>query len=121
MVFQWLDSRLIIQRSSNTNSLHAHILLRRAFDKGPSEHLSVELLIAAKGQAEGDHLFGVNRAAFNFIISCTAALILCDPPQTCFHTVYTLIHHTDAFTDRTTVLPLYMFSSWSYQGLLMPF
>lgn len=69
MVFQWLDSPLIIQHSSNTNPLHAH-----TFDKGPSENVSVELLIAAKGQAERDHLFGVvDRAAFNFIISCTAA------------------------------------------------
>lgn len=79
MVFQWRDSPLIIQHSSNTNSPHAH-----TFDKGPSENVSVELLIAAKGQAERDHLFGVvDRAAFNFIISCTAANAL---PTLCTRT-----------------------------------
>lgn len=110
MVFQWLDSRLIIQRSSNTNSLHAHILLRRAFDKGPSEHLSVELLIAAKGQAEGDHLFGVNRAAFNFIISCTAALILCDPPppNVLAHCIHTYSPHRCIHRQNHSPSPLYV-------------
>lgn len=93
MVFQWLDSQLIIQHSSNTNSLHAH-----TFDKGPSENVSVELLIAAKGQAERDHLFGVvDHAAFNSIISCTTA----DTP-----TLYTL--HRCIQRQNYSPSPLYV-------------
>lgn len=41
-----------------------------------ADQLPVELLMAATGQAVEDHLFGVDRAAFNFIVSYIAELIL---------------------------------------------
>lgn len=44
---------------------------------------------------------------------------LCRPSSffPCIHTH----QHTDAYRHRSTVPPLYMFSSWPYQGLLLPF
>lgn len=37
--------------------------------RNQADQLSVELLIAATGQAEEDHLFRVDRTVFNFIVT----------------------------------------------------
>lgn len=68
--------------------------------RNQAHQLSVELLIAATGQAEEDHLFRVDRTVFNFIVSSIAELILHELYP--FHpapTLYTHTHPSDAYRD----------------------
>lgn len=90
---------LIKPRFSACLSTYTHgsrvLLIRNQADQ-----LSVELLIAANGQAQEDHLFSVDHAVFNFIVSCIAELIFRELYP--FHpapTLYTHTHPSDAYRD----------------------
>lgn len=87
--------------------------------------MSVEQLIAAKGQAEEDHLFRVNHAAFNFIVSRIAELILCDlyspyPAPTLYtHTHTTQMHTETDFYSPSTLYVQFMVLSRSAYAILV--
>lgn len=86
-----------------------------------ADQLSVELLIAAKGKAEEDHLFCVDRAAVNFIVSCIAELILRKLYP--FHpapNLYTRtpVMHTEIYSPSTLYVQIMVLSRSAYAILV---
>lgn len=85
------------------------------------DQLSVELLIAAKGQAQEDQLFWVEHAAFNFIVSCIAELIWRElypihPAPTLYTS--TPVMHTEIYSPSTLYVQIMVLSRTAYAILV---
>lgn len=111
---------LIKPRFSACLSTYTHgsrvLLIRNQADQ-----LSVELLIAAKGQAQEDHLFSVDHAVFNFIVSCIAELIFRElypfhPAPTLY--THTPVMHTEIYSPSTLYVQIMVLSRTAYAILV---
>lgn len=89
--------------------------------RNQADQLSVELLIAAKGQAQEDHLFWVDHTALNFIVRFIAELILRELYP--FHpapTLYTRtpVMHTEIYSPSTLYVQIMVLSRTAYAILV---